>query len=91
MEFVLDRLPPLHLQQYCNDCICIFQPRHDGNLFHILAASRIIFIPLILLCNGSNKNFPTLFNNDAYYIVIQICFAFFAGYYGSLTLMYYPK
>ncbi|KAK4289064.1 hypothetical protein Pmani_037946 [Petrolisthes manimaculis] len=66
-------------------------PSHKGWLLHVLGASRVIFIPLLLLCNGDNKSFPTLFNNDAYYIVILILFGITNGYFIGLPFIYYPR
>ncbi|RXG71420.1 Equilibrative nucleoside transporter 2 [Armadillidium vulgare] len=59
-------------------------PGHKGYAFHLLSFSRIIFIPLILLCHGNNKTFPTVFNQDFYYIIINILFGLTDGYFGAL-------
>ncbi|RXG69493.1 Equilibrative nucleoside transporter 2 [Armadillidium vulgare] len=66
-------------------------PGHKGYAFHMLSFSRIIFIPLILLCHGNNKTFPTVFNQDFYYIIINILFGLTDGYFGALAMIFYPR
>ncbi|XP_053649194.1 equilibrative nucleoside transporter 3 isoform X2 [Cherax quadricarinatus] len=66
-------------------------PSERGWQLHVAALCRIIFLPLLMLCHGTNKTFPTIFANDAYYIPLLILFAFTGGHFGTLTLIYYPS
>lgn len=65
-------------------------PGPQGWMLHVVGAARLIFLPLLMLCHGTNKTFPTIFNNDAYYIIILFLFAFTNGHIGTLCLIYYP-
>ncbi|XP_066972148.1 equilibrative nucleoside transporter 1-like isoform X2 [Macrobrachium rosenbergii] len=65
-------------------------PGPDGWGLHIVGAARVIFIPLLMLCHGDNKTFPTLFDNDGYYVALLFLFAFTNGYVMTLALIYYP-
>ncbi|XP_042209343.1 equilibrative nucleoside transporter 1-like isoform X2 [Homarus americanus] len=65
-------------------------PGPEGWSLHILGAARLIFVPLLMLCHGDNKTFPTVFNHDSYYIILITLFAFTNGHVGTLTLIYYP-
>lgn len=64
-------------------------PGPKGWALHVLGAARIIFVPLLMLCHGDEKSFPTLFYHDAYYIVINILFSVSNGYIITLTFIYY--
>ncbi|XP_068234827.1 equilibrative nucleoside transporter 1-like isoform X2 [Palaemon carinicauda] len=66
-------------------------PGPEGMCLHIAGAARVVFIPLLMLCHGDNKTFPTLFDNDGYYVALLFLFAFTNGYIMSLTLIYYPS
>ncbi|XP_064096774.1 equilibrative nucleoside transporter 1-like isoform X2 [Macrobrachium nipponense] len=66
------------------------KPGPDGWGLHIVGATRVIFIPLLMLCHGDNKTFPTLFDNDGYYVALLFLFAFTNGYVMTLALIYYP-
>ncbi|XP_068234828.1 equilibrative nucleoside transporter 1-like isoform X3 [Palaemon carinicauda] len=67
------------------------KPGPEGMCLHIAGAARVVFIPLLMLCHGDNKTFPTLFDNDGYYVALLFLFAFTNGYIMSLTLIYYPS
>ncbi|CAL4195070.1 unnamed protein product, partial [Meganyctiphanes norvegica] len=66
-------------------------PGSSGWGVHILGLSRIVMIPLFLLCHGDNKTFPTLLDNDAYYIILMFIFGISNGYVATLTYIFYPK
>ncbi|KAK7073048.1 hypothetical protein SK128_005811 [Halocaridina rubra] len=65
-------------------------PGPDGWLLHIFGAARVVFIPLLMLCHGENKTFPTVLDHDAYYIILLFFFAITNGYVGTLAMIYYP-
>ena len=52
------------------------------------SVGRIIFVPLVLLCNISNSQLPTVFTNDAFPIIFMMIFAFTNGYVASNCMMY---
>ena len=68
-------------------------PRRGSRLLYALVASRLIFIPLLLLCNhtGSTSFIPSLFTGDVAYFVIMSLLSFSNGYLGSLCMIYGPK
>lgn len=55
-------------------------------LITILTVSRLIFIPLILLCNAQPRNqLAVVFDRDYQYILIQFIFAFTNGYMTNIV------
>ncbi|KAF5287218.1 hypothetical protein FQA39_LY15995 [Lamprigera yunnana] len=53
---------------------------------------RIIFIPLLLLCNVQPRQYlPVIFNRDYCYILFVVLFSFTNGYLANLTLMSAPR
>jgi len=54
------------------------------------ALCRLVFIPLLLLCNVSGSQLPILFKNDAFPILILIAFALSNGYTSSCAMMLGP-
>ena len=71
----------------------VLWPRRGSRLLYALVASRLIFIPLLLLCNhtGSASSIPSLFTSDVAYFFIMLSFALTNGYAGSLCMIYGPK
>ncbi|CAJ0638540.1 22681_t:CDS:2 [Entrophospora sp. SA101] len=64
------------------------------DLLMLMSTSRIIFIPLILLCNtdiGDKRLFPLLITNDFLYFFIILLFSFSNGYLASLIMMTGPQ
>jgi len=57
----------------------------------ILSISRVVFIPLFLMCNYKHRLLPYVFNHDFYPIIINVLFSVSNGYLGSLGMMYGPK
>ena len=57
----------------------------------ILCISRIVFIPLFLMCNYEHRLLPYVFKHDYWPIIINILFSVSNGYLGSLGMMYGPK
>ena len=70
----------------------LFQPREDSPMLVILCVSRVVFIPLFLLCNKSSTYYiPTIFTSDVIPIVLMILFGLTNGYFGTLCMMYGPR
>ncbi|KAJ8936076.1 hypothetical protein NQ314_012511 [Rhamnusium bicolor] len=64
------------------------------NLYLILVAGvlRLVFIPLIMLCNAQPRNhLPVVFDEDYAYITFLIIFAFTTGYFLNLCIMQIPR
>ncbi|XP_007484051.1 equilibrative nucleoside transporter 1 isoform X1 [Monodelphis domestica] len=68
-------------------------PKKDSRyLLPALVVSRIVFVPLLMLCNvHPRKNLPVVFHHDAWFIVFMIFFAFSNGYLASLCMCFGPK
>ncbi|KAL0267077.1 UNVERIFIED_CONTAM: hypothetical protein PYX00_009441 [Menopon gallinae] len=53
---------------------------------------RIVFIPLILLCNAQPRHLlPVILDNDSYYIALTCLFAFSNGYLMNITMINVPR
>ncbi|XP_035289092.1 equilibrative nucleoside transporter 2 [Anguilla anguilla] len=67
-------------------------PRKESRLFPALVVSRVIFIPLLMLCNIRNHYYlPALFPHDAVFSVIMLLFAGTSGYCVCLSMTYAPQ
>ncbi|XP_066930695.1 equilibrative nucleoside transporter 1-like [Clytia hemisphaerica] len=62
-------------------------------LLVVLAALRVLFIPLFLFCNVQPRlsNIPVAFSHDSLPIIFMALFAFTGGYLGSLPFIYGPS
>lgn len=58
----------------------------------ILSVSRIVFIPLFILCNylPEERTVGVLFDNDCWPIAFMTIFSLTNGYFASLAMMYGP-
>ncbi|KAL0993935.1 hypothetical protein UPYG_G00115750 [Umbra pygmaea] len=65
-------------------------PSKKSRLFPVLVFSRIVFIPLIMLCN-TNGHLPVLFTHDAAFVAIMTLFALSNGYFICLSMSYAPQ
>ncbi|XP_062371746.1 equilibrative nucleoside transporter 2 isoform X2 [Sardina pilchardus] len=67
-------------------------PPKESRLFPALVVSRVIFIPLLMLCNVQKRsNLPVFFHNDAIFSVIMLLFSLSSGYCVCLTMSYAPQ
>ncbi|XP_046388448.1 equilibrative nucleoside transporter 2 [Ischnura elegans] len=67
-------------------------PREKGWLVALLSTARIVFIPLLLLCNAQPRNnLPVLIDSDIAYIAIMILFALSNGYLANISLVLVPR
>ncbi|XP_071516614.1 equilibrative nucleoside transporter 1-like isoform X4 [Panulirus ornatus] len=79
-------------RSYCvSYSIVLKKPGPHGPLLHVMGSARLVFVPLLMLCHGKDKTFPTVFDHDAFYIVLLFLFAFTNGYISTLTVIYYPS
>ncbi|XP_042338458.1 equilibrative nucleoside transporter 2-like [Plectropomus leopardus] len=66
-------------------------PAKDSALFPAAVASRLVFIPLLMLCNVQNSKLTVLFSHDGAFVTIVALFAFSNGYLASLCMAYAPQ
>ncbi|XP_063300224.1 equilibrative nucleoside transporter 1 [Pelobates fuscus] len=71
--------------------VCLW-PGKDSKLLPIMVITRLVFLPLFMLCNVSPRNYlPVFFAHDAWYICIMVIFALSNGYLASLCMCFGPK
>nr|CAD7263292.1 unnamed protein product [Timema shepardi] len=67
-------------------------PRNKGWLVILLAVCRVVFVPLLMLCNARPRHhMPVLIDSDLYYILIIVVFALSNGYLANITLICVPR
>ncbi|XP_015984239.2 equilibrative nucleoside transporter 1 isoform X2 [Rousettus aegyptiacus] len=67
-------------------------PGKDSLLLPILVLARVVFVPLLLLCNVQPRRYLTVvFRHDALFIIFMAAFAFSNGYLASLCMCFGPK
>ncbi|TRY97603.1 hypothetical protein DNTS_004740 [Danionella cerebrum] len=67
-------------------------PGKDSIWLPILVVARVVFVPLFIFCNVSERaTLPVLFEHDAWYIIFMIFFSFSNGYLASLCMCFGPK
>ncbi|KAF7658809.1 hypothetical protein LDENG_00007660 [Lucifuga dentata] len=67
-------------------------PRKESRLFPALVVSRIVFIPLLMLCNVQTRVFlPVFFSHDAAFTSIMALFSLSSGYFVCLSMSYAPQ
>uniref|UniRef100_A0A673WD59 Solute carrier family 29 member 2 n=1 Tax=Salmo trutta TaxID=8032 RepID=A0A673WD59_SALTR len=85
------------IPQTCFSCLTVSvfihpQPSKRSGLFPVLVVSRVVFIPLIMLCNIDNRQYlPVLFSHDIAFLVIMTLFALSNGYFICLCMSYAPQ
>lgn len=71
--------------------VCMW-PGQDSPWLPVLVACRVVFIPLLMLCNVKRHYYlPSLFKHDAWFITFMAAFAFSNGYLASLCMCFGPK
>uniref|UniRef100_UPI0034D7066B equilibrative nucleoside transporter 1 isoform 2 n=1 Tax=Rattus norvegicus TaxID=10116 RepID=UPI0034D7066B len=67
-------------------------PGQDSRWLPVLVACRVVFIPLLMLCNVKQHHYlPSLFKHDVWFITFMAAFAFSNGYLASLCMCFGPK
>ncbi|KAK7910169.1 hypothetical protein WMY93_014853 [Mugilogobius chulae] len=71
----------------------LFQwPRKESPLFPVLVVCRVVFVPLLMLCNVQDRHYlPVYFQNDAVFTVIMSLFSVTSGYFVCLSMSYAPQ
>lgn len=68
------------------------QPGKDSLWLPGLVVARVIFVPLLLLCNVQPRYYlPVFFEHDSWFILFMAAFAFSNGYLASLCMCFGPK
>jgi equilibrative nucleoside transporter 1/2/3 len=68
------------------------QPPKESRLFPVLVVSRVVFVPLLMLCNVQSRSYlPVLFSHDAVFAFIMILFSLSSGYCVCLSMSYAPQ
>ncbi|KAM9836365.1 equilibrative nucleoside transporter 2-like isoform 2-T2 [Aulostomus maculatus] len=67
-------------------------PGKESRLFPALVVSRVVFVPLLMLCNVQSRFFlPVFFSHDAAFVVIMAFFSLSSGYFVCLSMSYAPQ
>ncbi|KAM7366015.1 hypothetical protein PAMP_015487 [Pampus punctatissimus] len=67
-------------------------PRKESRLFPALVVSRVVFIPLLMLCNVQNRSYlPVYFPHDGVFTAIMALFSLSSGYFVCLSMSYAPQ
>ncbi|XP_030635317.1 equilibrative nucleoside transporter 2-like [Chanos chanos] len=67
-------------------------PPKESKLFIVLVVMRVIFIPLLMMCNVHPRTYlPVLFSNDIAFTIIMLLFSFTSGYCVCLSMSYAPQ
>ncbi|KAM6909499.1 equilibrative nucleoside transporter 2-like [Xenentodon cancila] len=67
-------------------------PRKESRLFPALVVSRVVFIPLLMLCNVQSRSYlPVYFKHDAIFTAIMTLFSLSSGYFVCLSMSYAPQ
>ncbi|VTJ58781.1 Hypothetical predicted protein [Marmota monax] len=67
-------------------------PGKDSCWLPSLVVARLVFVPLLLLCNVHPRRYlAVVFKHDAWYIFFMAAFAFSNGYLASLCMCFGPK
>lgn len=68
-------------------------PAKESRLFPLLVVSRVVFVPLLMLCNVQpNRSYlPVLFHHDAAFTIIMTLFSLTSGYFVCLSMSYAPQ
>ncbi|XP_014869149.1 PREDICTED: equilibrative nucleoside transporter 2-like isoform X2 [Poecilia mexicana] len=70
----------------------LFQwPSKQSRLFPVAVLSRLVFIPLLMMCNIPTSKLTVLFRHDGAFVVIMALFSFSNGYLATLCMAYAPQ
>ncbi|XP_051992370.1 equilibrative nucleoside transporter 2-like isoform X1 [Xyrauchen texanus] len=67
-------------------------PPKESRWFPALVVSRLIFVPLLMMCNVQERHLlPVLFSNDVIFATIMVFFSVSSGYCVCLSMTYAPQ
>lgn len=96
---ILQETPAAHMWWFQSRCVwrfshvwCFLQPGKDSRLFPALVVSRLIFVPLLMMCNVQERSIlPVLFPNDLVFAALMLLFSVSSGYCVCLSMTYAPQ
>lgn len=72
--------------------LCLCQPAKESRLFPMLVVFRVLFVPLLMLCNVQSRTYlPVFFYHDAAFTAIMVLFSLSSGYFVCLSMSYAPQ
>ncbi|XP_028658861.1 equilibrative nucleoside transporter 2-like [Erpetoichthys calabaricus] len=72
--------------------VCVRWPSKNSCFFPLLVCARIVFIPLLMLCNVQERTYlPVIFHHDAVFVILMALFSFTSGYCACLSMSYAPQ
>ncbi|XP_041099221.1 equilibrative nucleoside transporter 2-like [Polyodon spathula] len=67
-------------------------PRKESPLFPVLVCCRVVFVPLLMLCNVQERSYlPVLFSHDMLFTFLMLLFSLSSGYCVCLSMTYAPQ
>ncbi|XP_034532188.1 equilibrative nucleoside transporter 2-like isoform X2 [Notolabrus celidotus] len=67
-------------------------PSKESRVFPALVVSRLVFIPLLMLCNVQSRSYlPVYFPHDSAFTAIMCLFSLSSGYFVCLSMSYAPQ
>ncbi|XP_053458082.1 equilibrative nucleoside transporter 1 isoform X2 [Nycticebus coucang] len=70
----------------------VMWPGKDSRWLPGLVLARLLFVPLLMLCNVQpRQHLAVVFEHDAWFIIFMAAFAFSNGYLASLCMCFGPK
>ncbi|XP_069022966.1 equilibrative nucleoside transporter 2-like [Embiotoca jacksoni] len=66
-------------------------PSKESPLFPAAVLSRVVFIPLLMMCNIQDSRPIAPFSHDCVFVIIMAFFSFTNGYLASLCMAYAPQ
>ncbi|KAK7169917.1 hypothetical protein R3I94_000224 [Phoxinus phoxinus] len=67
-------------------------PSKESRLFPALVVSRVVFVPLLMMCNVQERHtLPVFFSNDVMFAILMLFFSGSSGYLLCLSMTYAPQ
>ncbi|CAL8290339.1 unnamed protein product [Arctogadus glacialis] len=66
-------------------------PSKESRLFPVVVFSRMLFVPLLMVCNIPDSRLAVLLPHDGAFVLVMVLFAFSNGYLASLCMAYAPQ
>ncbi|XP_066517636.1 equilibrative nucleoside transporter 2 [Hoplias malabaricus] len=67
-------------------------PPKESRIFPVLVVLRVVFVPLLMLCNVQERHLlPVVFSNDVAFVIIMMLFSVSSGYFVCLSMSYAPQ
>ncbi|XP_042280647.1 equilibrative nucleoside transporter 2-like [Thunnus maccoyii] len=66
-------------------------PSKESSLFPAAVLSRLVFIPLLMICNVQNSKLTVVLSHDCAFVTVMALFSFSNGYLASLCMSYAPQ